>query len=184
MAPRVLAALALLARLADHGAAAQARIGIEDLRPAVAEPAVAHDQHPLAVGELARHGFHAEGAAAGNQHGRVGVIDVLEHAQDVLHHAHEFLGHVVERSVGVDHREFEQAIGIDIGQKSGHGVISIENSWAAYHAAVQPLARQALATRCAALVPSSRSRRRPRLLKHPNACASSTICRRLRLCSP
>jgi hypothetical protein len=121
MAPRVLAALALLARLADHGAAAQARIGIEDLRPAVAEPAVAHDQHPLAVGELARHGFHAEGAAAGNQHGRVGVIDLLEHAQDVLHHAHELLGHVVERSIGVDHREFEQAIGIDIGQKSGHG---------------------------------------------------------------
>jgi large subunit ribosomal protein L5 len=35
-----------------------------------------------------------------------------------------FDGHVVERTVGVDHREFEQAIGVDIGQQSGHEKIS------------------------------------------------------------
>jgi hypothetical protein len=27
---------------------------------------------------------------------------------------------VVERAVGVDHREFEQTFGIDLGQQSGH----------------------------------------------------------------
>jgi hypothetical protein len=29
---------------------------------------------------------------------------------------------VVERSVGVDHRELKQTIGIDMRQQSGHGV--------------------------------------------------------------
>jgi len=119
--PRILATGPLLARLADHGTTAQAEVAdLENLRPAVAEPAVAHDQHLLPVGKLARHGLHAEGAAARHQHGRVGVVDLLERAQDVLHHAGKALGHVVQGAVGVDHREFQQAVWIDFRQKSGH----------------------------------------------------------------
>ena len=78
----------------------------------------------MLVGKLARHGLHAERAAAGHQHGGMGVVHLLERGQDVLHDAGEALGHVVERTVGVDHREFEQAIGVDIGQQSGHEKIS------------------------------------------------------------
>ena len=73
---------------------------------------------------IVRNGLHAEGATARHQHGGVGVVDLLEGGQDVLHDAGEALGHVIERAVGVDHREFEQAIGVDIGQQSGHEKIS------------------------------------------------------------
>jgi hypothetical protein len=93
---------------------------VEDLRPAVAEPAVADDHHMLAVRELARHRLHAEGAAAGHQHRRVGAVDALEHGRDVGHHALEAPGHVVERSVGVDDRKLQQTVGVDVGQQSGH----------------------------------------------------------------
>jgi hypothetical protein len=92
----------------------------EDLRPAVAEPAVADDQDPLVGGELACHRFHAEGATARHDDGRSGVVDRLEGARDVAHHALEALGHVVERAVGVDDRVFKQPVGVDVGQEAGH----------------------------------------------------------------
>ena len=126
--PGGLRAIALTARLADHGATAQAGVGIKNLAPAEAEPAIAHDEHLFLVGKLARHSLHAKGAATGHQHGGVGVVDLFEHGQNVLHHAREALGHMVECAVGVDHREFEQAIGIDIGQQSGHVNLSINRN--------------------------------------------------------
>ena len=76
---------------------------VEDLAPAVAEPAVAHHHHVLAGGKLPGHGFHAKGSAAGHQGDRMGLVDLFEHARDVTHHALKALGHVVERAVGVDH---------------------------------------------------------------------------------
>src|SRR5690554_5732069 len=51
---------------------------VEDLAPAETEPAVADDQTMLACCELARHGFHAIGAAARNHDGRLRVIDLLQ----------------------------------------------------------------------------------------------------------
>ena len=120
--PRCLRAIALRARFANHGSGAEAQAaGIKNLAPAVAKPAIAHDQHFFVIGKLARHGFHAKGAAARHQRGAVRAINLFECAQDVLHHADKALGHVVERAVGVDHRKFKQTVGIDIGQKSGHG---------------------------------------------------------------
>ena len=120
--PGVLRSFTLLARLANDRAAAQTSIGVENLRPAVAEPAIAHNQHFFAIGKLARHGFHAKSAAARHQHGGVGVVDLFEHAQNVLHRTDKLFGHVIERPVGVHHREFEQAIGIDVGKQSRHEV--------------------------------------------------------------
>ena len=76
---------------------------VENLRPAVAEPAVADDQHFFAVRELARHSLHTERAAARHQHGRFGVVDLFQDGRNVGHHAPESGGHVVERAVGVDH---------------------------------------------------------------------------------
>ncbi len=76
---------------------------VENLRPAEAEPAVADHQHLLAGGELAGDGFHAEGAAAGHDDGRPGVVDMLQDARDVLHDALEALRHVVQGAVGIDH---------------------------------------------------------------------------------
>ena len=104
----------------QHGARRRDAAHVEDLRPAVAEPAVADHQHRAAGGELARHRFHAEGAAAGHDDRRARVVDLLQHAGDVAHHALELARHVVERAVGVDHRVFEQAVGVDVGQQSGH----------------------------------------------------------------
>ncbi|MNY21134.1 hypothetical protein D3C86_1546580 [compost metagenome] len=87
---------------------------LENLRPAVAEPAVADHQALLPAGQLARHRLHAEGAAAGHYRHGVGVVDLLEGTRDVVHHPLERLRHMVERAVGVDDRVFDQAIGIDI----------------------------------------------------------------------
>jgi hypothetical protein len=56
------------------------------------------------------------------------VVHLLERGENFLHRAHEALGHVVERAVGIDHRKFEQAVGIDIGQQSGHGLFSVQNN--------------------------------------------------------
>ena len=70
------------ARLQHRGAGRDAS-HLEDLRPAVAEPAVADHQRLAAGGELARHRLHAEGAAARHEDRRAGVVDLLEHAGDV-----------------------------------------------------------------------------------------------------
>ena len=78
----------------------------------------------FAGGELARHGFHAVSAATGHQHGSGRVVDLLQDAGDVQHHSLEALRHVVERAVGVHHREFKQAVRVNVGQQSGHGVLS------------------------------------------------------------
>jgi hypothetical protein len=70
-------------------------------------------------GELPRHRFHAEGAAAGHDGHRVRAVHLLQDGGDVAHHTLELAGHVVQRTVGVDHRVFEQAVGIDVGQQAG-----------------------------------------------------------------
>ena len=94
---------------------------LEDLRPAIAEPAVTDDQCPAARCELARHGLHAERAAARHDNGAVRAIGLLENAGDVAHHALEFPGHVIQRAVGEDDRVFEQAFGVDLGPQAWHG---------------------------------------------------------------
>ena len=106
--------------LADNDLTGDAA-GFENLAPAVAEKSVAQDQHFLVLSELARHRFHAIGAAAGNDGRCVGFIHLAQHAQNVLHGGDEFFRHVVEGTVGINHRKFEQTIRIDIGQQAGHG---------------------------------------------------------------
>ena len=78
---------------------------VKNLRPAVAKPAVADDERFFASGKLARHGFHAKRAAAGHQHGGWRVVDRFQDARDVAHDALKALRHVVQRTVGVDHRK-------------------------------------------------------------------------------
>ena len=76
------------------------------------------------MGKLTRHSFHAKSAAAWHQGHGVRRIDVFQDARDVLHHALKALGHVVQCAVCVNHRKFEQAIGVNVGQQSGHGHFS------------------------------------------------------------
>ena len=52
---------------------------VEDLCPAVAEPAVAQHQHFLAGRELTRHRLHAEGAATGDDGNGLSLVDLLQH---------------------------------------------------------------------------------------------------------
>ena len=113
----------------EHGVALGNAAHVEDLGPAEAEPAVADDHDVLVLCELAGYRFHAKGAAARYQGHRVGAIDLLEHARDVGHHATKAFGHVVERAVGVDDREFEQAVGVDLGQQAGHGESPCCSNW-------------------------------------------------------
>jgi hypothetical protein len=63
--------------------------------------------------ELAGDRLHAEGAAAGHDDGGFGLVDLAQHGVEVVHDALERLRHVVEGTVGEDHREFHQTIGID-----------------------------------------------------------------------
>ena len=74
--PGRLAAFTNAARL-HHDRIAGDMAHIENLRPAVAEPAVANDQHLFTGSELARNRLHAKGAAARNQHRAACVIDLF-----------------------------------------------------------------------------------------------------------
>ena len=111
---RRLAAGAHGARL-EHGGARRDAAHVEDLRPAIAEPAVAQHEAALAGGELASDGFHAEGAAAGNHRNGIGVVDLAQRGADVAHDALEAPGHVIERAVGEDDGIFEESVGVDVG---------------------------------------------------------------------
>ena len=121
--PRRLRALARLPRFL-HGGCSGNIPHVENLRPAVAEPAVAQHEYRLAGGKLARHRLHAVGAAAGHQRDGMRVVHVLEDARNVVHHALKAARHVVECAVGIDHRKFKQAVRVDMGQESGHEVPS------------------------------------------------------------
>ena len=63
----------------EHGVRTGNLAHVKDLRPAVAEPAVADDQDMLVAGKLPGNRLHAEGAAARHQHGRMRAIDGFEH---------------------------------------------------------------------------------------------------------
>jgi hypothetical protein len=89
--------------------------GIENLRPAVAEPAVPYHQAFLVARELPGDCLHAEGAAAWHDDGRLRLVDALQHAGDVVHDALELLRHVIERAVGVDHGVFKEAVRVNVG---------------------------------------------------------------------
>ena len=106
---------ALLTRFQDNGLTGDTA-HVKNLCPPVTEPAISNDHDFLAMGKLTRHGFHAKSAAAWHQDHGVRRIDVFQDARDVLHHALKALGHVVQSSVCVNHRKFEQAIGVNVGQ--------------------------------------------------------------------
>ena len=118
---RGLPPLALAARL-EHVRRRRDVAHLEDLGPAVAEPAVADHQAALVLGELARHRLHAEAAAARHDDGGARVVDLLQGGRHVAHHGLEPLRHVVQGPVGVHDRVLEQAVGIDIGQQGWHGI--------------------------------------------------------------
>ncbi|MNS09884.1 hypothetical protein D3C72_413820 [compost metagenome] len=94
---------------------------LQNLAPAITEPAVAYHQTLLAGSELPRHRFHAECAAARNHRHRLGVVDLFQGFGNVLHHALKGLRHVIERAVGVDHGILDQSLGIDARIELGHG---------------------------------------------------------------
>ena len=114
-----LVGFALAARLEYYGLRGDGS-HVENLCPAVAEPAVADYEAFFPGAKLAGHGFHAVAAAAGYHHGRLGVVDLFKSGGDLPHDALEALGHVVERAVGVDHRVLQKTIRVYVGQKSGH----------------------------------------------------------------
>ena len=86
----------------EYGVTGRNLTHVENLCPAVAEPAVADHHHMFAGGELACHRLHAECAAARHQGHRMRLVHLLEHARNVGHDARKTLGHVVECAVGVD----------------------------------------------------------------------------------
>ena len=85
---------------------------LENLRPAVGEPAVADDHDLLPGGKLAGDSLHAEGSAAGHDDSRVGMVDLAQNRVEIVHDALERPRHVIERAIGKDHRELHQTIGI------------------------------------------------------------------------
>ena len=89
---------------------------IDDLGPAVGEPAVTNDENRFVARKLTSHGFHAESSAAGYERDAVCVVNRFEHAGNIAHDTAKLLTHVVERAVGVDHRKFEQSAGVDVGK--------------------------------------------------------------------
>src|SRR4029079_1524625 len=91
----------------EHGSLRRDLACVEDLRPTVAEPAVAYDQASLAGGQLPRNRFHAKRPTARHHDSRVRVVDVLENARDVAHDALEALRHVIERAVRENDRVLE-----------------------------------------------------------------------------
>ena len=93
---------------------------LHDLRPAVGEPAVADHKRGFAMGELARHRLHREGAAAGDDGDAVRAVNLFQAGVDVAHGGLEPAAHVVERTVGEDDGIFQQAVGIDVRQKGVH----------------------------------------------------------------
>ena len=105
----------------EYGVGRRDVAGLEDLRPAEAEPAVADDQAIPAGSELAGNRFHAKRAAARHDNDGGGVVDLAQGRRDVVHDTLELLRHMVHCAVGVDDRVFEQAFGIDVGQQAGHG---------------------------------------------------------------
>ena len=50
----------------------------------------------------------------------------LERDRDVAHDLLEFLRHVVQQVIGEHYRVFEQTVGIDIGQQTGHGFLPVD----------------------------------------------------------
>ena len=87
----------------------------EDLRPAVAEKAVAHNQAFFAACELACNRLHAGRAGAGHDGGILGAVNFLQGGGDVTQGRLKFLRHVVQRAVGINHGIFEQAVSINFG---------------------------------------------------------------------
>ncbi len=106
----------------EYGLAGRDACHLENLTPAIAEPAVTNDQTRLVLGKLARNGFHTIGATTGNHCHCVGVVHALERSGNVTHDLLEGLRHVIERAIGKDDRVFQQAFGIDGGNQFGHGV--------------------------------------------------------------
>ena len=94
--------------------------GFENLRPAVGEPAVAHDQHMRIAAELPCDRLHRVAAATGHKRHRLGLVDFFQHAGNIAHHALKGARHVVQRPVGENDRIFQQSIGIDGIEKSIH----------------------------------------------------------------
>ncbi len=94
--------------------------GLDDLAPAITEPAVAHNEHLCALDELPRHGLHGKRAATRHDDCRLRVVGLFEHGRQITHNLLKLGRHVVERAVGVNHRILQQSIGIDIGQQGGH----------------------------------------------------------------
>ena len=124
----------------QHAALGRNAAHLENLRPAIAEPPVANHQAFLAGRKLARHRFHAEGAAARHDDRGSCVVDRLQHARYLAHDALEPLRHVVEGAVRVHHGIFEQSLRIGFGQQGRHGFIlyerylEVETTAFAYHA--------------------------------------------------
>ena len=118
-------------RLCRHRASLQHRhimrdlAGLEDLRPAIAEPAIAQNETRLVLRKLTGHGFHTVGATARNNHGGIRLIHLFDHRRDVGNDLLELLRHVVERAVGIHDRKLEQAIRVYSGQQSGHGALLV-----------------------------------------------------------
>ena len=77
--------------------------GLENLRPTVREPAVAHDKGMRACTKLTGDSLHPIGSTTGDQGDLIGVVDLFQHIADVVHHALKGFAHMVKAAVGEDH---------------------------------------------------------------------------------
>src|SRR3546814_10310394 len=93
----------------EHRRAGGNAAHVEDLAPAIAEPAIADDQALLVRGELPRDRFHAEGAAAGHDNGAVSVVDLFQGSGDVFHDLLKGVRHMIYGAIGVDPRKIGRA---------------------------------------------------------------------------
>ena len=103
----------------DHGGFLGKTARVKDLRPAIREPAVAHDQR-AALAKLARHGLHRIGAATRHKRHGAAVIDVAQHGRDIAHHTLEARRHVVQAAIGENDRELLQATLVDMVVRQFH----------------------------------------------------------------
>ena len=112
----------------EHIGACRDPAHVENLRPAKTEPAIAQYQAAPATGKLARHGLHGKGAAARHHGHRAGAVGLPETLRDVAHHDLKSLRHVIECTVGIDHRIFQQSVGVHGVQQARHHLLQYENS--------------------------------------------------------
>ena len=104
----------------QHGGAFGKAASLDDLAPAVAEPAIPDHHHPRLLDELPCYRLHAIGAAARDHGDRRRAIGIAHDPRDIAHDIAKGGRHRIQGPVGKHHRIFEKAVRVDIIAKGWH----------------------------------------------------------------